>query len=419
MAHDPLKYPKLRWPLNIRLESLPDQHVLLIECPVGITPEPLGLVPLVSPLLHLFDGRHSVEDIATQFQTQGATVDIIEQLIELLDKHYFLDTPRYDQENKRVRDTFREATVREAALAGRGYSTSATLLGAQLDDLLFHGSTLEIPLKGGMLGLMAPHIDYHRGGTAYGISYSSLRDEQHDLYILIGTSHQYSDKMFHLTRKNFDSPLGAAVCDTAFMDSLAELYGPERSYADEFLHRREHSLELQVPFLKRMKDTATIAPILVGGFYQMLQSDKPPSEFEEYETFASALAEVISGRLKREQSVCFIAGVDMAHVGQQFGDKDKLTPEKMQHIEERDQQYLDCIVAQDKEALFAHIAEDMDARRICGFPTMYTLIDVCDKLGIQYTAQLFDYQQAVDFNTECAVTFAGMGLYFSPIEAAS
>ena len=104
----------------------------------------------------------------------------------------------------------------------------------------------------------------------------------------------------------------------------------------------------------------------------------------------------------------------MAHVGQNFGDKDPLSAEGMKRIELRDRQYLDAISNQDKEALFSHIAEDSDQRRMCGFPTLYTTIDLFSRLGLKYQAELIDYQQAVDFETDCAVTFAGMALRTVP-----
>lgn len=104
----------------------------------------------------------------------------------------------------------------------------------------------------------------------------------------------------------------------------------------------------------------------------------------------------------------------MAHVGQFFGDSGNLTPEFMQKIEARDRSYLDTIMRSDKQALFSHIEEDRDARRICGFPTMYTLLDLYQRLGIGIDTKLFDYRQAVDYPSDCAVTFAGMGLYARP-----
>ena len=98
----------------------------------------------------------------------------------------------------------------------------------------------------------------------------------------------------------------------------------------------------------------------------------------------------------------------MAHIGQAFGDSKPLSPEFMEHIAQRDRTYLETLLKNDKRALFSHIHEDQDARRICGFPTMYLTLDLFSRLGIQPRAELIDYRQAVDYKRDCAVTFAGM-----------
>ena len=42
-----------------------------------------------------------------------------------------------------------------------------------------------------------------------------------------------------------------------------------------------------------------------------------------------------------------------------------------------------------------------------------TMLDVCDRLDLKYTAEIIDYSQAVDYQTDCAVTFAGVSFYLS------
>ena len=83
----------------------------------------------------------------------------------------------------------------------------------------------------------------------------------------------------------------------------------------------------------------------------------------------------------------------------------------MEEIEHRDRQYLNTVIQQKKEDMFYHIAEDNDKRRMCGFPTLYTFIDVCDRLGLRYNAEITDYRQAINYVTDCAVTFASVAIY--------
>lgn len=408
---DPLTYPKLRWPIDIRLERLEGKEVLLLSCPLGISQNPLLLVPAVGPVLSCFEGNLSIHDIAQRFASYGLKEEVVKELVALLDKNLFLASPKFFAAEQLIKDEFRLSPVRAPALAGGAYSAVPADLQREIDGYLKISDGLLPTAQGEMLGLVSPHIDYRRGGPCYGIAYSKLKSEQHDLYIVMGTSHQYSRKLFHLTRKHFPTPLGNNQTDVNFVDRLAARYGTERSFADEFLHRKEHSLELQLPFIHRLKQASEIVPILVGGFHHMLTSGKFPESFEEYDQFATALADGIRAETARGRRVCIVAGVDMAHVGKSFGDDKPLTPEFMEHVRQRDLMYLQTIKEQDAHELFSHIAEDEDARRICGFPTMYTVLDVFKRLGMKYTASVYDYRQAVDYPRECAVTFAGVGLY--------
>ncbi|MBX7142986.1 MAG: AmmeMemoRadiSam system protein B [Oligoflexia bacterium] len=409
---DPLRYPKLRWPIDIRFEKIEQQQILVLSCPLGISPAPLGLVPAVAPIISCFEGQLSTSEIWQRFAEHGLKEHVVGELVTLLDKHLFLESPNFTSAEQLVRSQFATSPTRPAALAGLGYAAKAAELESELSSYLaLAPAAIQSQTTKALLGLMAPHIDYHRGKAAYGAAYTQLRGANHTLYILMGTAHQYSPHLFHLTNKSFESPLGLLPTNQAFMQKLALEYGKDRALADEFLHKREHSLELQVPFLRYLNKGAEIAPILVGSFHHMLGSGRYPEQFEPYDAFVTALVASTRAALNQGASICFLAGVDMAHVGRSFGDKEDLSSNFMEAMEERDRIYLRHIERHDKHALFQHIAEDKDRRRICGFPTMYTLLDLLDRLGLRYGTQLFDYRQAIDYDRQCAVTFAGMGFY--------
>jgi len=412
---NPLEYPKLRWPIDLRIERVEQHEVLLVTCPIGISPQPLGLIAAVAPIVAQFEGKLSIDELTAKFSPYGVQRKLIEDLAGMLDAGLFLESPRFFEAQTRIKHEFETSTVRSPALAGLSYAHDPDVLAQEIDGWLRHGDTPLARLDRTMIGLVSPHIDYRRGGVCYGKTYVHAKSERPDLYLVIGTAHQYSRHLFHLCAKDFASPLGTLRCDNEFIQKLAGLYGRERSFADQFLHRREHSLELQIPFLRRVDDHATIAPILVGGFHPMVAAGRRPNEYEVYESFAGALAECVRERMAAGQRICFLSGVDMAHVGKQFGDAESLTPAFMERIAERDSAYLRCIEQHDTRALFSHVAEDNDARRICGFPTMYTVLDCLERLGVTYTTELFDYRQAVDYTTDCAVTFAGLGMYTSAI----
>jgi AmmeMemoRadiSam system protein B len=403
--------PKLRWPLDIRMLNLDGQDALVIQCPIGISASPLALMPQFAPVIVELDGVQTSDEIVRKFSAQGLTPEILRELITRLDDHLFMANGRFFAAEKLAKNAFNNAPVRAPALAGGAYPASKEELSGMvrgyLKDLETPATTRDVAC------LIAPHIDYRRGGACYGAIYPRLTESRADTYILIGTAHQYSRRIFHLCAKDFQSPLGTHPCDQKFITQLANRFGVDRAFADQYLHRREHSLELQLPFLSVVQPDAPVVPILVGSYHQMLEAMRYPHEWEEYETFAGALTEIIKERAKNGEKIAFLAGVDMAHIGRSFGDEGALSPERMREIGYCDQRYLRAIEECNPKALFDHIAEDQDARRICGFPTMYLVLDVLNRLGGRIEVDVVAYDQAVDYPSDCAVTYAGVAMYRS------
>jgi AmmeMemoRadiSam system protein B len=406
-------YPKLRWPLDVSAQDWEGQRVLIIRCPLGITRDPLVLVAAVGPVLSACDGSRSFQQIVDMFAPQGLNAALLENLLGTLDASFFLANARFFAAEREAREEFASASVREAALAGLGYPLQRDELQRLVEGYLVPRAegVSDSEKRADLVGLVTPHIDYRRGGACYGATYPYLRDTSADTYIVIGTSHQYSKGIFHLSAKDFACPLARFRNDTAFVTKVATRFGVQRAFAEEMLHRREHSLELQLPFMGVIQSNAQIVPILVGSFHTMVAQHRTPEESSEYDDFVSALVEVISERRREGGRVCFIAGVDMAHVGRHFGDDQPLSPSRMEEIGQRDRLYLNALEAMSKEQLFDHIVEDQDKRRICGFPTMYTVLDTVERLSWKISCRVIRYDQAVNYQTDCAVTYAGLTMY--------
>lgn len=387
--------------------SLGEDEVIVLECPLGITEKPLVLVRAVAPVITSFNGALSQAALLNKFAPMGLTQTHLEELIDLLDSHLFLENDHFLLASNQLRLDFSASRVREPALSGICYDSNPVTLKNYIQKTVIETSPLVAIETTPLLGLVSPHIDYQRGSLGYGETYQVLKDHPNTTAILIGTSHKYSPHLFHLTIKDFNTPLGPLTCDVEFTEKLISRYGPPRALADEFLHKKEHSLELQTPFMKALAPSIKIVPILVGGFHEFLSKQVTPSSQDEYESFVGALTETCREHLQRGAAITVIAGVDMAHVGPQFGDRE-LTPAMMEEVHHRDQEYLQTLLMLDKEKLFSHIAEDNDKRRICGFPTMYTVLDLYARLGLKPTAKLLGYHQAVDYKNGCAVTFGSI-----------
>jgi AmmeMemoRadiSam system protein B len=413
--------PKLRWPIDIKVHETGEsssgssggEKVLVVQCPLGVAPKPLVLIAQVAPVISLFEGELTFNEILARCASYGFDEQTLRELIRLLDDGLFLANSRFFTAQREFKEAFGNLTVRPPALAGLAYPGSTHELGKLVNGLL-----VDLPpqaITKDLRCLVAPHIDYRRGGKCYGDIYPHLAASNADVYIVMGTSHQYSEGLFHLSAKDFESPLGRLPCASHFVTKVASRFGVTRAFADEFLHKKEHSLELQLPFISSVKPGVSLAPILVGSFHRALASGRLPHEIEEYETFVCSLVEAVKAEESEGRTVCFIAGVDMAHIGRFFGDEWDLSEERMSVIAARDARYLDAIAAQDCGALFSHVAEDIDARRICGFPTMYTILDVLNRLGERTSCSVRVYDQAVDYQSGCAVTFAGLALTTLPV----
>jgi hypothetical protein len=370
-----------------------------LECILGIVEQPLVLKYDVVPILRELNGNKTIVEIAFQLG-MGDEASTLLTFAEFLDERGFLEGPRFELAFENAKRSY-QLLVERPPILTRIYPADPQALAAFVQRQL--GSPTEKKQK--VWGVIAPHIDFQRSKKTYGHAYQHIDPGTDPILLLTGTSHRASHSIFIPTHKPFRSPLGTVFTDPLLLGNLAEKLRAGSGFNDEYLHRQEHSLELHIPFLQCLGFSRHLVPIIVGSFHHLLEKEKYPEEDREYETFVAALAEVLFPIRER---LFIVASVDMAHVGRQFGDNFELTDDYMHDVAKRDSQYLACLCARDRRGLYDHIASDRDARRICGFPTLYTILDLMDRLGIDGTITSKDYQQHVDATRQCGVTFASL-----------
>ena len=380
---------------------------------------PLAISPAGYFVISHFDGRHSVIEIQEAYSKRfGALLltDDLKRFIDLLDNHYYLYTARFQLHQDKMVDEFRRLPTRAPAHAGGVYKEDPAELKNQLAGYFLSLNGPGLPGRRKEVAtpkaIVAPHIDFHRGGPAYAWAYKALAESDGaDLYILLGTSHCGGENPYILTLKDFETPLGTVETDKEFARSLQEKC-QEDLFAGEYLHRAEHSLEFQVVFLKYVAQRRAelrgqsekpfkILPILVSSFHSNVMSQTRPEKSSPVGTFLSALQE-LTGKEKRQ--VCFVAGVDLAHVGRQFGDREEITPEFLKWVGDEDQLLIERLAALDARGFFNEVAKDQDRRRICGFSPLYSLIHLLDG----NRGRNLKYSQAFTRETGSAVTFTSM-----------
>jgi AmmeMemoRadiSam system protein B len=104
------------------------------------------------------------------------------------------------------------------------------------------------------------------------------------------------------------------------------------------------------------------------------------------------------------RQICFVAGVDLAHVGKQFGDEEPVNDDFLKWVEAEDRQLVERLARLDAPGFFNEIAKDEDKRKICGFSPLYSLIHLLEDARGNH----LHYGQAFTPETGSAVTFTSM-----------
>jgi AmmeMemoRadiSam system protein B len=140
--------------------------------------------------------------------------------------------------------------VRSCSVAGQFYPREPHHL-EQLIAGYLKGSE---PRKG-VMGIVSPHAGYPYSGAVAGIAFSALDPDFSGTFVVVGPSHR--GFLTCASAIPWETPLGIVDVDAAFVKEL----GVE---VDEFSHQGEHSLEVQMPFIKYRFPRARIAPVMMG-----------------------------------------------------------------------------------------------------------------------------------------------------------
>ena len=368
---------------------------------------PMGLVPIVAR----FTGSYTCEEIARQATMEtgdNVSVELVVKIANQLEESLFLDGAPYQKARAQIERTFADADVRPASHAGGAYHNEPKKLADYIQKECFGKSDGHGAPNGTsrLVGLIAPHIDPWRGARCYGEAYGVLgkrlpADAQ--TFILFGTSHAPMREPFALCRKAFDTPLGRMEADKDAIDGIASAcdFDP---YADQFNHKREHSLEFQAVFLRHLlgERPAKIIPILAGLGNQQ-STGESPNRTRSVERFLDAVRKVVDG-----QGAVVIAGADLAHVGPRFGDAKPFDEGERAALHETDRESLDHATRGDAEGFWRHVAGDLETRRVCGLAPIYCLLRTVAK-GAR--GHLRHYEQNVDPEEGSIVSHAALGFH--------
>lgn len=370
----------------------------------------------------LMDGTRTLEEIQAAFQQrfkQPLALSDLEQLAADLDRRLFLDTPHFRAAWKLAVEQYLNGNSRPAAHAGGAYAAEPEALRRQLESLFTssHGPGIPEEAAGGptgLCGVLSPHIDLHRGGPAFAYAYKRLIEQSEaDVFVIFGTAHSPLSNLFSVSKKHFETPLGAVETDRQFISKLAANLAATPGgktlnlFADELAHRQEHSIEFQVLFLQYLladRRPFKVVPVLTGSFHEFVADKKSPADSPAVSAFVAAMRKTAADYPGR---VCYISGGDLAHIGQRFGDRAFLDAERLKQQSQNDHELLAAACRADAAAFFEHVAAQDDRHRICGLSPTYTMLQVMRPAR----GELLKYDQAVELDGTACVSFASLAFY--------
>jgi AmmeMemoRadiSam system protein B len=182
--------------------------------------------------------------------------------------------------------------IRPAAVAGTWYPGTAGALTREIDAYVA-GAGVE-PAED-VQAIIAPHAGLMFSGPVGAYAYKAASKGTYDVVFLAGPSHFAAfDGVSVWPDGAFDTPLGRVEVDAG---AAAEVLRSPVARDLPAAHQREHALEMQLPFLRRLLPDVPIVPILIG--------------FQRRATI-EALAEALAGAAGSRRAL-LVASSDLSH----------------------------------------------------------------------------------------------------------
>jgi AmmeMemoRadiSam system protein B len=399
-------------PLRRDVQMVPVNHkgqqFVVAHDSMGYVPHGFALPAQAVDLLHVFDGRMTLQQLKQQLdqQHQAENVDTeqLRRFVRQLDEHRLLYSDHFKQYAEEVERAFEQAEVRQPASAGISYPDDEAELVAHLDEAF---EKWDAPVTSSAAkALYAPHIDPRVGMESYVKAFKSIRDLKPKRVVMLATSHYsgiyedtYADRPFIASRKNFRMPHGTVPADQAVLDELEAMAEKLGVAFQDRAHRIEHSIELHLLFLRYIwSHEFELVPLLVGDFQELLYM-RDGHTGQKLDRMSGWLRD----RFANDPDTFFLISGDLAHIGQKFGDPQP-AQSMLDKVQSFDEQFMDIAQANDPRQMLNHMSREYDPYRICGFPPLLTFMETMPDLQ----GQTLNYQVWDEQERNSAVTFGAL-----------
>lgn len=188
--------------------------------------------------------------------------------------------------------------LRPSPIAGTWYPANPKSLSASIDEYLINVNLPEI--HGQVIGVIAPHAGHRYSGAVAAYAFATLRGLTPDLVVVLSPFHNYhSHPLLTTKHQAYSTPLGTIEVDQT---ALSELQDHLNIPITPISNDKEHSLEIELPFLQRvLKNDFKLLPIMIRA---------------QEEFVAQQLGEALAQTLK-DKNALLVASTDLSHFYEQ------------------------------------------------------------------------------------------------------
>jgi hypothetical protein len=255
--------------------------------------------------------------------------------------------------------------IREPAVAGQFYPAKASQLRAEVTGLLDRtrpSAGTRPPQEA--IAAVVPHAGYVYSGPVAGAVFGRLSIPE--TVVLLGPNHTGLGAPVSVwTSGAWRTPLGEVAVDEAFAATLLEHF--PSATANESAHLREHSLEVQLPFLQVLRPGVRIVPIVLAV-----------DALAPLVGLGQTLAELAASH---PRSLLLVASTDMTH----------FQPQEV--AEHQDKLALERVLALDPAGLWQVVLENDIS--MCGYMPTATVLAYARARGAT-TGELVRYETSGD-----------------------
>jgi len=265
--------------------------------------------------------------------------------------------------------------IRPPAVAGQFYPENPKELAALVQQYTRVPNQQE---KTRVRACLVPHAGYMYSGHVAGAVFSRIVLPKK--IIVLGVRHYpRGEPLAILSAGAWRTPLGDVRIDEELAKRVSAACPALRE--DEVAHSREHSLEVELPFLQLLDPQFTFVPIAVGSI-----------RYPELVEVGAGLARVLA---KHGEDVLIVTSSDMNHY------------EDDERTRWKDRQAIDCMLCVDAAGLYDVCRKESIS--MCGLGPAVVMLTALQKLGVRM-GELVKYATSGDVtdDRERVVGYAGM-----------